>query len=74
MLNAISGVHSQLAQEFEQSNLNPMAKNPLTSIVGADRDAYFWIKKMFGLSEYQMGALVWFSVLIVGILLGILIG
>ena len=51
-----------------------MAKNPLTSIVGADRDAYFWIKKKLGLSEYQMGALVWFSALIVGILLGIWIG
>ena len=51
-----------------------MAKNPLKSIVGADRDAYFWIKKKLGLSEYQMGALVWFSALITGILLGIWIG
>ena len=71
MLIATSGVHRQLAHEFEQSNLNPMAKNRLTSIVGADRDAYFWIKKKLGLSEYQMGALVWFSALIIGILLGI---
>ena len=51
-----------------------MAKSPLKSIVGADRDAYFWIKKKLGLSEYQMGALVWFSALIIGILLGIWIG
>ncbi|MDC0325862.1 hypothetical protein OAL60_00315 [bacterium] len=51
-----------------------MAKNPLTSIVGADRDTYFWIKKKLGLSEYQMGALAWFSALIIGILLGIWIG
>ena len=51
-----------------------MSRNPLTSIVGADRDAYFWIKKKLGLSEYQMGALVWFSALIIGILLGIWIG
>ncbi len=51
-----------------------MAKNPFKSIVGADRDAYFWIKKKLGLSEYQMGALVWFSALVIGILLGIWIG
>ena len=51
-----------------------MAKNPLTSIVGADRDAYFWIKKKLDLSEYQMGALLWFSALVIGILLGIWIG
>ena len=51
-----------------------MAKNPFKSIVGADSDAYFWIKKKLGLSEYQMGALVWFSALVIGILLGIWIG
>ncbi len=51
-----------------------MSKNPLKSIVGADREAYFWIKKKFGLSEYQMGASVWFSALIIGILLGVWIG
>ena len=51
-----------------------MSRNPLKSIVGADRDAYFWIKKKLSLSEYQMGALVWFSALIIGILLGIWIG
>ena len=54
--------------------MNHMAKNPFKSIVGADSDAYFWIKKKLGLSEYQMGALVWFSALIIGILLGIWIG
>ena len=51
-----------------------MAKNPFKSIIGADRDADFWIKKKLGLSEYQMGDLVWFSALIIGILLGIWIG
>ena len=51
-----------------------MAKNPLTSIVGADRDAYFWIKKKLGLSEYQMGALVFFAGLILGIVLGVWVG
>jgi len=51
-----------------------MTKNPFKSLVGADRDAYFWIKKKLGLGEYQMGALVWFSGLIIGILLGVWIG
>ena len=51
-----------------------MTKNPLKSLVGADRDAYFWIKKKLGLSEYQMGALTWFSALFIGILLGVWIG
>ena len=54
--------------------LRPMTKNPLKAVVGADRDAYFWIKKKFGLGEYQMGALVWFSGLIIGILLGVWVG
>ena len=51
-----------------------MPKNPLQSVVQGDRNAYFWIKKKLNLSEYQMGALVWFSALIIGILLGIWIG
>ena len=51
-----------------------MTKNPLKSFVGADRDAYFWIKKKLGLGEYQMGVLVWFSALILGILIGVGIG
>ena len=71
---ATSGIHCLHVQVSEQLHLNYMAKNPLTSIVGADRDAYFWIKKKLGRSEYQMGALVWFSALIIGILLGIWIG
>jgi hypothetical protein len=74
LLIATCGIKCLLAQEYEQLHLNQMAKNPLTSIVGADRNAYFWIKKKLGLSEYQMGALVWFSALIIGILLGIWIG
>tara|TARA_B100000902_G_C26463932_1_gene506821 strand:+ start:77 stop:232 length:156 start_codon:yes stop_codon:yes gene_type:complete len=51
-----------------------MTKNPIQALVGADRDAYFWIKNKLRLSEYQMGALVWFSGLIIGILLGVWIG
>ena len=51
-----------------------MTKNPLKALVGADRDAYFWIKKKLGLGEYQMGALVWLSGLIIGILFGVWIG
>ena len=51
-----------------------MTKNPLKELVGADRDAYFWIKKKLGLGEYQMGALVCFLGLIIGILLGVWIG
>ncbi|KZR85622.1 hypothetical protein MITS9508_02831 [Synechococcus sp. MIT S9508] len=35
-----------------------MTKNPLKELVGADHAAYFWIKKKFGLSESQIGALV----------------
>ena len=51
-----------------------MTKKPFKALVGTDRDAYFWIKNKLGLGEYQMGALIWFSGLIVGILLGIWIG
>ena len=51
-----------------------MTKSPFQALVGADRDAYFWIKKALGLGEYQMGALIWFSGLIIGILLGVWIG
>ena len=51
-----------------------MTKNPIKVLVGVDRDAYFWIKSKLGLGEYQMGALVWLSGLIIGILFGIWIG
>lgn len=51
-----------------------MTKNPFQALVDADRDAYFWIKKKLGLSEHQMGALIWFSGLITGIVIGVLIG
>ena len=51
-----------------------MTQNPFKVLVGADRDAYFWIKKKLGLSEYQMGVLVWFSALLIGILLGVWLG
>lgn len=53
--------------------LKAMSKNPFAAYVGADRDAYFWIKKKLGLSEYQMTVLVWFSGLITGIVIGVLI-
>ena len=48
-----------------------MAKNPLQVLVKEDRNAYFWIKKKLNLSEYQMGALVFFAGLILGIVLGV---
>ncbi|WP_170953482.1 hypothetical protein [Synechococcus sp. UW179A] len=51
-----------------------MTKGPLKTFVDADRDAYFWIKKKLGLSEHQMGVLIWFSGLITGIVIGVLIG
>ena len=51
-----------------------MTKNPFKALVGADRDAYFWIKKKLGLGEYQIAVLVWFSGLIIGILLGVWMG
>ena len=54
--------------------MRSVTKNPLQAFVGADRDAYFWIKKKLGLGEYQMGVLVWFSALIIGILLGVWLG
>ena len=72
MLN--SGVQALAERPSEELPSKPMTKNPLKSFVGADRNAYFWIKKKLGLSEYQMGALTWFSGLLIGILLGVWIG
>ena len=51
-----------------------MPKNPLNALVKEDRNTYFWIKKKLHLSEYQMGALVWLSGLILGIILGVWLG
>ena len=59
---------------IENLALKPMTKNPFKSLVGADRDAYFWIKRKLGLGEYQMGVLVWFTAFVIGILLGVWIG
>ena len=47
---------------------------PIRAVLFADEQAFLWIKKKLGLGEYQMGALVWFSGLIIGILLGVWIG
>ena len=69
-----SGISALAASLSIQQHLGPMTKSPFQALVGADRDAYFWIKKALGLGEYQMGALIWFSGLIIGILLGVWIG
>ena len=69
-----SGIRVLVASLSVQQHLGPMTKNLFQALVGADRDAYFWIKKTLGLGEYLMGALVWFSGLIIGILLGVWIG
>ena len=36
----------------------------------ADEQAFLWIKKKLGLTEYQMAALVWVKGIIIGLLLG----
>ena len=69
-----SGDQAHIERASIQLRPRSMTKNPLQALVGADRDAYFWIKKKLGLGEYQMGALVWFSGLIIGILLGVWFG
>ena len=69
-----SGIRALAASPCIQQHLGPMTKNPFQALVGVDRDAYFWIKKKLGLGEYQMGALVWLSGLIIGILLAVWIG
>ena len=69
-----SGIKALAASQFIQQHQGPVTKKPFQALVGADRDAYFWIKKTLGLGEYQVGALVWFSGLIIGILLGVWIG
>ena len=43
---------------------------PIRALLFADKGVFFWIKEKFGLSEYQMAALVWLKGLILGLLLG----
>ena len=43
---------------------------PIRAVFFADEQAFDWIQKRLGLSNYQMAALVWVKGLIIGILLG----
>ena len=43
---------------------------PVRALLFADKKVFCWIKETFGLSEYQMAALVWLKGLILGLLLG----
>ena len=43
---------------------------PVRALLFAYKKVFFWIKVKFGLSEYQMAALVWLKGLILGLLLG----
>ena len=47
-----------------------VAWKPVRALLFADKKVFFWIKGMFGLSEYQMAALVWLKGLILGLLMG----
>ncbi len=44
--------------------------HPIRAVFFADEQAFNWIQKRLGLSNYQMAALVWVKGLILGILLG----
>ena len=43
---------------------------PIHAFFFADEQAFNWIQKKLGLSNYQMPALVWLKGLIIGLLLG----
>ncbi|WP_066907085.1 MULTISPECIES: hypothetical protein [unclassified Synechococcus] len=43
---------------------------PIRAAFFADEQAFNWIQKKLGLSNYQMAALVWLKGLILGLLLG----
>ncbi|QNI53579.1 hypothetical protein SynBIOSE41_01055 [Synechococcus sp. BIOS-E4-1] len=43
---------------------------PIRAVFFADEQAFNWIQKKLGLSNYQMAALVWLKGLILGLLLG----
>ena len=42
----------------------------IRAVLFADEQAFLWIKKKLGLTEYQMAALVWVKGLLIGLLLG----
>ena len=42
---------------------------PIRALFFADEQAFLWIKKKLGLTDYQMAALVWVKGLIIGFLL-----
>ena len=43
---------------------------PFSAVVFADEQAFLWIKKRTGISEYQMAAIAWVKGVIMGVLLG----
>ncbi len=43
---------------------------PIRAVFFADEQAFNWIQKKLGLSNYQMACLVWVKGLIIGLLLG----
>ena len=43
---------------------------PFRAVIFADEQAFLWIQKQTGFSEYQMASLAWFKGVVVGILLG----
>ena len=43
---------------------------PIRAVFFADEQAFNWIQKRLGLSNYQMAALVWVKGIVIGILLG----
>jgi len=43
---------------------------PIRAVLFADEQAFLWIKKKLGLTEYQMAALVLVKGLVIGFLLG----
>ena len=43
---------------------------PIRAVLFADEQAFLWIKRKLGLTEYGMAALVWVKGLVIGVLLG----
>ena len=42
----------------------------IRAVLFADEQAFLWIKKKLGLTEYQIAALVWIKGMLIGLLLG----
>ena len=42
----------------------------IRAVIFADEQAFLWIKKKLGLTEYQMAALVWIKGMFIGLVLG----